>query len=273
MIISVIIPTYKPNDYLWECLDSISRQTISHFDFEVVVVLNGCNEPYRSLIVEYIKNHADINYVLIQTDTPGVSNARNIGMDRSQGDYIAFIDDDDYVSPTYLDELYKKAAPDTISVCYPYAFNDGAPAIQLPYNLTDEFSVLSKKGKVNYLKVKKMFSGPCMKMIHKDIVSGRRFDCKLKNGEDSLFMFLLTDKMKMVDFTSNNAVYYRRFRPNSATTRKLSWGYVLKNCWMRFRLYSKIYFSDAKHYSFYRYCCGLRGISHILMSRLLKGVI
>lgn len=273
MKISVIIPTYKPKDYLWECLESMIVQTIPKDDYEVIVVLNGCNEPYRSQIEQYVNNHSGVNIVLLQTDEPGVSNARNLGIDSSKGEYIAFVDDDDYVSPSYLCELYHKAAIDTISVCRPYAFNDGEPEIQLPYNLTDEFARLSRNGKVNYLKVRKMFSGPCMKMIHRDIIADRRFDCSLKNGEDSLFMFLLTNKMKWVDFTTENAIYNRRFRTNSATTRKLSWGYVLKNCWMRFRLYTKIYASDPMHYSFYRYCCGLRGISHILFSRLLKGVI
>ena len=53
MKISVIIPTYKPQVYLWECLDTVYAQTFSKKEFEVILVLNGCNEPYNSQIQEY----------------------------------------------------------------------------------------------------------------------------------------------------------------------------------------------------------------------------
>ena len=126
MKISVIIPTYKPQDYLWECLNSLVAQTFPKEDFEVILVLNGCCEPWKSNIQQYIDARMqgmNVNY--IQTDEGGVSNARNIALDFAKGDYVTFIDDDDLISPTYLEELYEKAAPDTVSLCYPYAFNDG----------------------------------------------------------------------------------------------------------------------------------------------------
>lgn len=55
MKISVIIPTYKPKAYLWECLDSLVAQTFAKKDFEVLLVLNGCLEPYRSEIEHILK--------------------------------------------------------------------------------------------------------------------------------------------------------------------------------------------------------------------------
>ena len=57
MKISVIVPTYKPQDYLWECLNSLMNQTLSKQEYEVVLVLNGCTEPWKSQIAEYIKEH------------------------------------------------------------------------------------------------------------------------------------------------------------------------------------------------------------------------
>ena len=139
MKISVIIPSYKPKGYLWECLESLYNQTFPSNDFEILLVLNGCCEPYKSQIEEFLKGKDMCNVCLIQTNQLGVSNARNIGLDRAKGDYITFIDDDDYVSPSYLEELYEKALPDTISLCYPYAFNDGSPEIQLPYYITKAY--------------------------------------------------------------------------------------------------------------------------------------
>ena len=54
MIITVIIPTYKPQNYLWECLNSLQSQTLPKDDFEVVLVLNGCSEPWKGEIEKFI---------------------------------------------------------------------------------------------------------------------------------------------------------------------------------------------------------------------------
>ena len=104
--ISVITPTYKPGSYVWECLDSVYNQTFSGKRYEVIIILNGCNEPYYSQIEEYISSHSDrCAFSLIQTDVPGVSNARNIGIEKSNGTYLTFVDDDDVISENYLEEL------------------------------------------------------------------------------------------------------------------------------------------------------------------------
>lgn len=102
--ISVIIPTYKPKEYLWDCLESLERQTLPPNEFEIIIVLNGCNEPYYSQIKKHIES-TSLNINFIHTLLGGVSNARNLGLDAANGDYISFIDDDDYVSESFLEYL------------------------------------------------------------------------------------------------------------------------------------------------------------------------
>ncbi len=70
MLISVIIPTYKPEDYLFDCLFSIKNQTISHESFEIIIVLNGCKYPYQEQIEIFMEKHFedDIKIKMIQTD-------------------------------------------------------------------------------------------------------------------------------------------------------------------------------------------------------------
>ena len=80
MKITVIVPTYKPQSYLWECLDAIYNQTFSKSDYELILVLNGCNEPYNSQINDWLSEHKDLQVQFIQTDQGGVSNARNIAL-------------------------------------------------------------------------------------------------------------------------------------------------------------------------------------------------
>ena len=110
ILVSVIIPTYKPGAYLQECIESICQQTIAKEMFELIIVLNGCDEPYRSNINTFLaKCQGNINVRVLQTDQPGVSNARNMGIDEAQGEFICFIDDDDWISANYLEELINVA--------------------------------------------------------------------------------------------------------------------------------------------------------------------
>lgn len=250
MKVSVIVPTYKPQVYLWECLDSIYNQIFPKSDYELVLVLNGCNEPYKTQILEWLSKHKDMKVQFFQTDMGGVSNARNIALDNANGEYVTFIDDDDLISTAYLKELYEKAAPDTVSLCYPYAFNDGKIERQLPYGITDAYNycIDHKCNKLSSM-VRKFFSGPCMKLIPMSFIHDRRYDVRFKNGEDSLFMFLISDKIKKVAFTSKDATYYRRYRDNSAYTRGKTKREIISNKMSMIKAYISIYLKKPQKYS------------------------
>lgn len=259
--ISIIIPTYKPGDYLWKCLDSLRNQTLSRVDFEIILVLNGCDEPWRGYIEHYIKDHKFINYQFLHTITPGVSNARNIALDKAIGEYITFIDDDDFVSPTYLEELYRMADENVISLCYPLSFVDGTENFK-PYYITNEF-IDDKEGRLySYVKAKRFFSGPVYKMVHRSIIGERRFNTAFKNGEDSIFMFEISDKFKNVAFTSRNAIYYRRIRQGSASIRKKGTFEIISNCVKTVVAYAKIYLRHPLNYNFLFFVTRVVGVVH-----------
>lgn len=250
MKISVIVPTYRPQAYLWECLDSVYNQTFPKSDYELVLVLNGCNEPYHSQIKDWLGKHSDLQVQFFQTDEGGVSNARNIALDNAKGEYITFIDDDDLISPSYLQELYDNATPDTVSLCYPYAFNDGEIEKQLPYGNTEAYDYYMEHECMSLSsKVRKYFSGPCMKLFPMSFIQDRRFDVRFKNGEDSLYMFLISDKIKKFAFTSKDAVYYRRYRDNSAYTRSKTKREIIANKTSLIKAYISIYLRRPQKYS------------------------
>lgn len=269
MKISVIVPTYKPQAYLWECLDSIYNQSFPKSDYELVLVLNGCNEPYNAQINEWLTKHSDLQVQYVQTDKGGVSNARNIALDNAKGEYVTFIDDDDLISSMYLEELYEKTTPDTVSLCYPYAFKDGKIEKQLPYSITNTYNYCIEH-KCNKLasRGRKYFSGPCMKLIPMSFIQGRRYDVKFKNGEDSLFMFLISDKIDKVSFTSKNAIYYRRYREGSAISSSRSIGNKVFNCFRCMLEYTKIYCRGG--YSMYFYFTRILAESKSIMLYILN---
>lgn len=260
MKISVIIPTYKPQDYLWECLDSIVQQTFPKEEFEVIIVLNGCDAPWKGKIESYIsKNMLEMNVVFIHTLQGGVSNARNLALDIAKSEFITFIDDDDYISPSYLTELYSHATPNVVSLCYPLAFQDGN-CETYPYRITKQFESFSHKSLVPFYKVCKFFDGPVYKLIHRDIIGSRRFNPKFSNGEDSLFMFLISDRLEYVSFTDKSAIYYRRIREGSATTINRSRKTVVRNLLCLMKEYSFIYCKKICKYSFHFYVTRILGV-------------
>lgn len=250
MEISVIIPTYKPGAYIWECLDSFCKQDFSKDDFEIIIVLNGCKEPYYSQILRYKNEHmAGCQVNFLQTDMPGVSNARNMALDVAKGEYVTFVDDDDCVSSSFLSGLYDTVAPDVVSLCRPLAFIDGKEGF-VPYRITKAFDSLSAKGNTGISKARKFFSGPCMKLIPMSFIQDRRFDVRFQNSEDTIFMFLISDKIHTVSFASADAVYYRRIRDDSAMTRHRKVSAILSNDFKVIKEIVRIYFNHQTSYSF-----------------------
>lgn len=252
MNISVILPTYKPQDYLWECLESLRNQTLNQTEFEVLIILNGCREPFKTDIENFLVRHSISNFKLYQTDTPGVSNARNLGLDISQGKYVTFIDDDDLVSPCYLEELLMHSSEDTIALSYSFAFEDHNPKVMLRYYTTDAYDYCVNVSHSLGLssRVRSFFSVPVMKLIPRSYIGNRRFDVRFRNGEDALFMFLISDKFEKFSFTSRKAVYYRRYRENSAVTSKRSFLRKLKDLFSFVSAILSVYIKNWKKYNF-----------------------
>ena len=266
--ISVIIPTFQPADYLWKCLESLAIQTIPLEMFEVILILNGDKEPYAKHIKGF-RNRLPHNFNLhfIYTELKGVSNARNVGIDQAEGEYITFVDDDDFVSPTYLEKLQGKASRDTVAISNELRYNE-QDDISSEESWSLEFKRKAPKGNQPYCTTRKFFSGPCMKLIHRDVISSYRFDTRFTNGEDSLFMFAISANMKYVDFTSPDAIYYRRVRAGSAMSNERRVKAMISN---RFRMigeFIRIYRKNPKAYSFRFLMTRIMGCLHSILNSL-----
>lgn len=264
MKISVIIPSYRPQSYLYECLMSLERQRFDKQCFEVIIVLNGCCEPYRSEIVGWL-SHMSLNAYVLQTEVAGVSNARNIGLDHAQGDFITFIDDDDLVSETYLSAMYAIAAQGRIPLSNLIAFQEDDLQKHIPYYISQVYNDHVKEGIVDdIVKVRSYFSTSYCKLLGRDIIGERRFNVQFTHGEDSLFMFLISDRCHSFQLTSPDVVYYRRIRAGSAISMLTSWRFRrrLQQAWKCIWQYTQVYWSACRSYNlrFYitRVCAALR---------------
>ena len=99
--ISVIVPVYNTAAYLPKCLDSILNQTFR--DFELLVVNDGSKDNSQQIIDQYVKK--DSRVVSIFKENGGLSDARNVGINQAKGEYIAFIDSDDYIDSKMFEEM------------------------------------------------------------------------------------------------------------------------------------------------------------------------
>lgn len=113
--ISVIVPVYNVEKYLKECLDSILSQSYQYF--EIILIDDGSTDLSAEICVSYANKYPQIR--LYKQDNSGLSAARNFGLEVADGDYIAFVDSDDVLSPLYLEtllDLARKYAAD-IAAC------------------------------------------------------------------------------------------------------------------------------------------------------------
>lgn len=250
MEVSVIIPTYKPGHYINECIHSLMHQNISKDVYEIIIVLNGCCEPYFSSLNKLVGQKCKTNVRIIQTDIPGVSNARNIGLDNALGKYVLFIDDDDWVSENYLSNLLSSASEDTIA-CSNVTLINPENNEQIPYFLSSAYNKCLKYGKLSLFNTRSFLSTVCCKLIPMSIIGKRRFDAKYKLGEDSLYMFSISDKIKRISLSDYNTIYYVRARPNSASRKHYSFYLRLRVALSLTASYIGIYIKAPFSYDFF----------------------
>ena len=254
--ISIIIPTYKPGEYFEECLKSIALQDYDAHCFEVIIILNGDKEPYSSSINRYIDQYNNINIKLIYTPVPGVSNARNIGIDNSHGCYVTFIDDDDTIDSNYLSCLNTYANDSTMVLSNVNAFGNHHEK----FFLSNWISRISKSANdLPPYKQRSILSVPWAKLIPARAIGGRRYDVRFKNGEDSLFITSLTNNITdyiIVEGTKYNV----RMREGSASRRKINLFSIWKTCFLLCVEYISIFFSDYKQYDFKLFFLRIPGV-------------
>ncbi len=113
-IISVIIPVYNVEKYLRKALESAANQTFNNY--EVIIINDGSTDKSLDIVLEFVKKYK--NFYLVNQKNSGLSKARNIGIEISRGEYIAFLDSDDFIEPDYLETLYNACVKDNADIAY-----------------------------------------------------------------------------------------------------------------------------------------------------------
>ena len=120
--ITVIVPVYNVESYLRKCLDSIIAQTYKNI--EIVVVNDGSTDASGEICKEF--SEMDHRIIYIEQENAGISAARNTGLNNMSGNYVTFVDSDDWIESNYVETLYKKITEyqADIAVGNYYSFNE-----------------------------------------------------------------------------------------------------------------------------------------------------
>ncbi len=195
--VSVIVPVYNVYDYLEKCLDSLVNQTLK--DIEIIVVNDGSPDNSEQIIDIYKKKYKCIK--AYKKENGGLSDARNYGIKRAQGEYIAFIDSDDYVDTSMLEKMYQKAKKDNLDIVVCDVYNVYEPSKLVSIKSNKHYSTDEVK---NYLISQPM---ACNRLYNKKVFDKLSF----KKGiyyEDLELTPKIVNYTKRIGFVEEELYYY-----------------------------------------------------------------
>lgn len=181
--ISVIVPVYNTDKYLHKCVDSILSQTFT--SFELLLINDGSKDCSGEICDEYARK--DVRIRVFHKENGGVSSARNLGIENARGEWIAFVDSDDFLPADALRNLLESNNEDLIIGGYKNHFGDEL------ITLDGEKQIIKKVDFEMFLSLNinsVLFRTPWCKLFKKEIIDREslRFDNSLVFGEDTVFV-------------------------------------------------------------------------------------
>ena len=210
-LISVVVPVYNVEQYIRECVDSIVSQTYCHL--EIVLIDDGSLDNCPVICDEYAKKDSRIK--VVHQKNGGLAKARNVGIENSSGEYITFIDSDDYIASNYIEILYRGIIENNadVSIASFRSFEKNNTAVI--EDSSCQFATISKKRCFeNYTSI---FTNPFVsawnKLYKRNLFSNIRFP-EGKLYEDAFTTYKIFDVSQKIVFTSS-VLYFYRLNPDS----------------------------------------------------------
>lgn len=222
--VSVIIPVYNVESFLEECISSIISQTLE--DIEIICVNDGSTDNSVKILKEYLEK--DKRITIVEQSNGGLSCARNKGVEYASGDYIYFMDSDDFIEHEALECLFDRSTKDNLDILYFNAesfFEDKESELKCSvykdyYKRNCSYPDVNKGSTVMSHMVSNRDWKPSavLQFINKDFYreSGLSFYEGILH-EDNLFSFVAALKAKRVGY-EQSSFYHRRVRKNSLVT-------------------------------------------------------
>lgn len=205
--ISVIIPCYNLEKEIGNCIESVLNQTFQNL--EILVIDDGSKDSSVNVIKQYCKWDSRVS--CIEQENQGPSAARNNGIQKATGDYIMFIDGDDTIGKTYIEELEKAIIDDCDLVIagLRYVYSNGEESIVNGIAFHEEKADFIDKHYAEFIKRRLIF-GPVNKLYKREVLEkyNIRFDTNIEIREDGLFVLDFIEKTKTISGIENSEYFY-----------------------------------------------------------------
>ena len=180
-IISIIVPVYNTEKYLDSCIQSILNQT--YLDFELILINDGSTDSSLEICQKY--SEKDKRIILVNQHNGGVSAARNRGIELARGEWISFVDSDDWLDITFLNDFLNHLSPDVDLLIQGMIQYPDSKKIY-SFNIKRELSIQSFLFEYNILPY---FFSPCSKFFKRSIIKENNlfYNESISYGEDTLF--------------------------------------------------------------------------------------
>ena len=212
-MISVIIPVYNVERYLHRCLQSVLNQTYT--EFEVILIDDGSTDKSGKICDSVL---SDKRCKVIHQNNQGVSSARNKGLAASKGEYILFVDPDDWLDQEMLEKLITGIGDTDLAMCFHYVANETSDGEyefveQRYYDIKEPY----KTENVYYDILMK--SGPLWnKLIKRDAIGEMLFRTDMTYGEDTVFIAKCLEHVRTAVIVPECLYYYQRVRKGNVVS-------------------------------------------------------
>lgn len=214
--VSVLVPVYNVEKYLAQCLDSIINQTLK--DIEIICVNDGSTDSSLKILEKYTQKDPRIK--IINKENGGLPSARNAGLDAATGEYVSFIDSDDYIQPQMMAVLYRNArrTKAEIVICGANVFPETPHADDWLYSALSPQEKFYEKCSDELL-----FENPATRpfiwriFVKRTLIEREhlRLNESIQIGEDNAFQFRIYPKANGISVIPDKLYNYRWFREDS----------------------------------------------------------
>ncbi len=230
-LVSIIVPVYNVEKYLPACLDSLIRQT--YHNIEIICVNDGSPDNSGMIIADYIKK--DSRIILINQKNQGLSGARNTGLENAKGEYVIFLDSDDWMDYETVEVALEEAQKENAQLVM-WSYVKEYPSLSEPKNVFDDLKIVFEGDGLTNRLHKRMagltgseLSDPSNadsavtawgKMYKTQCIKNCRFvDTKIIGTEDALFSLQALCNIKKAVFINGHFNHYRKDNSTSLTRK------------------------------------------------------
>jgi len=219
-LITVVVPAYNNAPWLPRCLDSLLKQT--HENLQIIVVNDGSTDDTQAVLDDYTARYDRIK--AIHKENGGVTSARLAGVAAAEGQWIGFLDGDDYVEPQMFAHLLgnaEKYGADISHCGYQLNFPDGRTEYHYNTGMIRQQDKLT--GLRDLVEERQVEPGLCNKLFRRELFDNleQQMDCKIRNNEDMLMNYYLFSAAEKAVY-EDVCPYHYCFREESASRRKLN---------------------------------------------------